>query len=103
MCVTNSSMSMSNCTMECCNSSLCLQLNATAYGNQLAWEHPRPLATGLGFSLVARDLASLQQIEGTEFDSAACGWRLTCVASHIASGCLAACISLRWREPGCLE
>ncbi|XP_067389867.1 mucin-5AC-like [Emydura macquarii macquarii] len=46
MCVTNGSVSMSNCTMECCNSSLCLQLNATAYGD---WPHttttPAPTTT----------------------------------------------------------
>ncbi|KAG6928337.1 hypothetical protein G0U57_008192 [Chelydra serpentina] len=33
MCVTNGSVSMSKCILECCNSSWCLQLNATAYGD----------------------------------------------------------------------
>ncbi|XP_075764915.1 uncharacterized protein LOC142819918 [Pelodiscus sinensis] len=33
MCMTNRTWSMNNCTMECCNSSLCLRLNATAYGD----------------------------------------------------------------------
>ncbi|XP_039367536.1 uncharacterized protein LOC120389214 [Mauremys reevesii] len=45
MCVTNSSVSMSKCILECCNSSLCLQLNATAYGDLPPTTTPAPTTT----------------------------------------------------------
>lgn len=32
-CRTNSSVSMQQCALECCNTPLCLQLNASSYGN----------------------------------------------------------------------
>ncbi|XP_042689786.1 serine-rich adhesin for platelets-like [Centrocercus urophasianus] len=32
-CRTNGSMALQQCTVECCNTSLCLQLNASSYGN----------------------------------------------------------------------
>lgn len=33
LCRTNGSVTLQQCTMECCNTSLCLQLNASSYGN----------------------------------------------------------------------
>ncbi|EMP34863.1 Splicing factor 3A subunit 3 [Chelonia mydas] len=45
MCVTNGSVSMSKCILECCNSSQCLQLNATTYGDLPPTTTPAPTTT----------------------------------------------------------
>lgn len=37
MCRTNSSVSTRECALDCCNSSLCLQLNASSYGKCPQW------------------------------------------------------------------
>ncbi|XP_048355330.1 uncharacterized protein LOC125434253 isoform X2 [Sphaerodactylus townsendi] len=45
MCMTNGSVSMSVCTMECCASPNCLSLNATAYGDLPPTTTPAPTTT----------------------------------------------------------
>ncbi|XP_038233973.1 uncharacterized protein LOC119845578 isoform X2 [Dermochelys coriacea] len=45
MCVTNGSVSMNKCVLECCNSSQCLQLNATTYGDLPPTTTPAPTTT----------------------------------------------------------
>ncbi|XP_074832499.1 uncharacterized protein LOC142001312 isoform X2 [Carettochelys insculpta] len=44
-CVTNSTTSAGKCILECCNSSQCLQLNATAYGDVRPRTTPAPTTT----------------------------------------------------------
>ncbi|XP_019367639.1 PREDICTED: uncharacterized protein LOC109293944 [Gavialis gangeticus] len=45
MCMTNGSMRASPCALECCSSPLCLQLNATAYGDLPPTTTPAPTTT----------------------------------------------------------
>lgn len=52
MCRTNSTVTMQQCVLDCCDSPLCLQLNASSYGN--CPQGPRWWSEGLRLILLHR-------------------------------------------------